>query len=470
MHGYKQLGLREPLNKSIQDLPEGGKTKTKFPFPAQRQRPADVAFGDTSLCRKEGLTIRPSLDIGETQENPAFLQSQIITYIGNKRRLLHFLGRGFSYAQTILKKEKLSFFDAFSGSGIVARYAKRFSSRMFVNDMEDYSRVINQCYLSNQSCVDMERLSDAKQDLNKYVKNNWREGFIAKNYSPKNENAVRHGERVFYTRRNAIFIDTARRAIDELDEELKHFFLAPLLVGASVHANTSGVFKGFYKDGRGVGKLGGAGENALRRITAPIQLRLPVFSNFEYACNVLQGDANSIIADVPRVDLAYFDPPYNQHPYGSNYFMLNLILSCKEPTGISGVSGIPNDWNRSAYNKKQKAEAALFDLIANCKAKTILISYNSEGFIPHKTFLDKLSENGRLKVLDQKYNTFRACRNLHARDTHVTEFLYLLDKRGRYGKHDLRKQRTGTVINKKSKNQETKLIKALMRTEMMIST
>ena len=45
----------KPLNKSIQDLPEGGKTKTKFPFPAQRQRPADVAFGDTSLCRKQGL-------------------------------------------------------------------------------------------------------------------------------------------------------------------------------------------------------------------------------------------------------------------------------------------------------------------------------------------------------------------------------------------------------------------------------
>ena len=43
--------LMEPLNKSIQDLPEGGKTKTKFPFPAQRQCPAGIAFGGTSLCR-----------------------------------------------------------------------------------------------------------------------------------------------------------------------------------------------------------------------------------------------------------------------------------------------------------------------------------------------------------------------------------------------------------------------------------
>ena len=50
------LYVMEPLNKSIQDLPEGGKTKTKFPFPAQRQYPAGIAFGGTSLCRKEGLT------------------------------------------------------------------------------------------------------------------------------------------------------------------------------------------------------------------------------------------------------------------------------------------------------------------------------------------------------------------------------------------------------------------------------
>jgi adenine-specific DNA-methyltransferase len=41
---------------------------------------------------------------------------------------------------------------------------------------------------------------------------------------------------------------------------------------------------------------------------------------------VLNGDSNKIINNIPEVDLAYLDPPYNQHPYGSNYFMLNLIL------------------------------------------------------------------------------------------------------------------------------------------------
>ncbi|MDR0684304.1 MAG: DNA adenine methylase [Spirochaetaceae bacterium] len=40
----------------------------------------------------------------------------------------------------------------------------------------------------------------------------------------------------------------------------------------------------------------------------------------------MNGDSNKIINNIPEVDLAYLDPPYNQHPYGSNYFMLNLIL------------------------------------------------------------------------------------------------------------------------------------------------
>ena len=33
------------------------------------------------------------------------------------------------------------------------------------------------------------------------------------------------------------------------------------------------------------------------------------------------------------LDLAYFDPPYNQHPYGSNYFMLNLLVHYRRPGG-----------------------------------------------------------------------------------------------------------------------------------------
>ena len=77
-----------------------------------------------------------------------------------------------------------------------------------------------------------------------------------------------------------MLIDTYRALIDEwvTEEGLKKFFLAPLITEASIHVNTSGVFKGFYKDKRtGIGCFGASGKNALKRILGRIELKAPVF-------------------------------------------------------------------------------------------------------------------------------------------------------------------------------------------------
>ena len=108
--------------------------------------------------------------------------------------------------------------------------------------------------------------------------------------------------------------------------------------------------------------------------------------------------------------------------------MLNLLATYERPREISNVSGIPIDWNRSRYNQRREAEVALFEVIKRCPAKYVMVSYNSEGFIPHERFLDVMSNCGKLSVLETPYNTFRGSRNLNNRPIHVTEFLYLLEK------------------------------------------
>jgi adenine-specific DNA-methyltransferase len=160
-------------------------------------------------------------------------------------------------------------------------------------------------------------------------------------------------------------------------------------------------------------------------------LPFPIFSNFNCNYTVYNGDSNKIVKEVPGVDLADLDPPYNQHPDGSNYVMLNLILENKMPREISSVSGIPNNWNRSLYNKKQHAYSALYELVEIIKAKYVLISFNSEGFISLDEMKTMLKKIGKVKILETSYNTFRGCRNLAKnadRDIHVTEYLYLLEK------------------------------------------
>ena len=128
------------------------------------------------------------------------------------------------------------------------------------------------------------------------------------------------------------------------------------------------------------------------------------------------------------MDIAYFDPPYNEHPYGSNYFMLNLIAQYKKPKDISEVSGIPKEWNKSVYNKKAKAKESFFELLASFKAKYLLISFNNEGYISRADFEAFGAKIGKLNVIEQKYNAYRASRNLGARSIHTTEYLYIIKK------------------------------------------
>jgi len=363
-------------------------------------------------------------------ENDLFLTEQLITYIGNKRGLLSFIGDGIEIVKQRLGKAKLSTFDVFSGSGIVARFLKQFSKTLYCNDLEKYSNVINKCYLTNKNEVNIVKVNKIYNELLYFINEQpLREGFITKLYSPKDENNIKNGERVFYTRRNAKYIDTMRQLINGVDSAYQHFFLAPLLSEASIHANTSGVFKGFYKcKNTGVGKFGGSNSDALFRIKGDIKLQFPLFSNFECDSCIYQGDSNQIAGIVPEVDIAYLDPPYNQHPYGSNYFMLNLILDYNPPNEISNISGIPVNWNRSSFNKRPLAFQAFKELVEKLNAKYLLISFNSEGFITTELMLEILSKIGKVIVLETKYNTFRGSRNLRNRNIHVKEFLYLVEK------------------------------------------
>ena len=144
---------------------------------------------------------------------------------------------------------------------------------------------------------------------------------------------------------------------------------------------------------------------------------------------VLSGDANESCLLAPECDVAYLDPPYNQHPYGSNYFMLNLIAAGERPASVSAVSGIPRDWNRSAYNRRSEAARALGELAERVRAKFLVVSFNSEGFIPRDEMEALLSRVGKVESVETRYNAFRGSRNLRSRALHLSEYVFIVEKR-----------------------------------------
>jgi adenine-specific DNA-methyltransferase len=364
-------------------------------------------------------------------EDTDYLTRQLITYIGNKRALLGHIGIAVERVKQRLGKDKLRVVDLFSGSGVVSRYLKAHASLIISNDIEDYAAVISRCYLRNRSTVDFQTLLGIVSELNaKVTTEPLPPGFIEELYAPKDEINITKKDRVFYTRENARRIDNYRRLIERIPSEMRDLLLGPLLSEASIHANTAGVFKGFYKNRHtGVGQFGGSGSDALTRILGQITLEIPVLSLFECEYEVFQEDANVLARKLRGIDLAYIDPPYNQHPYGSNYFMLNLIVNYRRPVNISQVSGIPANWRRSGYNVRSKALSLLKDLLCNIDASFLLVSFNNEGFIPPEKMRKMFDELGAVEVIELPYNAFRGSRNFNNRSIHVTEYLFLVERR-----------------------------------------
>ena len=84
----------------------------------------------------------------------SFLNEQIITYLGNKRKLIQFIDNSINKlieTDEELKNKSIkdiTFFDIFSGSGIVSRYGKAKGFKVLANDLEIYSKTINESLLN----------------------------------------------------------------------------------------------------------------------------------------------------------------------------------------------------------------------------------------------------------------------------------------------------------------------------------
>ena len=357
-----------------------------------------------------------------------YLKDQIITYIGNKRKILPFIER--SLNQIGIKD--YTFLDLFSGSGIVSRLAKVHGAKKIIaNDLEYYSMVLNSVFLRNEEGNKKEFEEMKNEILSKPLF----EGWVCENYAPKDDNDIQRGERCFYTRENALIIDSFIEGLKDVPFYISKLILAPLIYEASVHTNTSGVFKGFYKNKQGIGQFGGEGKNALQRICGKIDPQFPVFCSNETENIIISADASSVVKDTKIVqqakgiDITYIDPPYNQHPYGSNYFMLNAIAKCKCPDEISKVSGIPKDWNRSIYNKRVEGVMQLLKDIENVDSKYVLLSYSSEAYLPIKDMVAELAKIGLITNLQEiDYNVFRGSRNLSNRPKKLQEYLITIRK------------------------------------------
>ena len=189
--------------------------------------------------------------------------------------------------------------------------------------------------------------------------------------------------------------------------------LAPMLYQACYTSNTSGVFKGFHNG------WGGQTKTALYRILSQFQLKPAIFYDNSLENTVYKMDcvqlAKKLSQEGEVADIAYLDPPYNQHPYGSNYHVLNTITLWDQPTLTEKIEGrnkaaIREDWRtqrRSPYNHRSEAAKSYAELLCSLKAKYILTSYSTDGMIPLPALVEACIQKGQTDFVLQKYKRYR---------------------------------------------------------------
>ena len=50
---------------------------------------------------------------------------------------------------------------------------------------------------------------------------------------------------------------------------------------------------------------------------------MPILTEHKANVHISQQNTNDWIKNLPEVDLIYYDPPYNKHPYNIYYFLLD---------------------------------------------------------------------------------------------------------------------------------------------------
>ena len=296
----------------------------------------------------------------------------MIKYIGSKRRLVPVLG------DLLARSEARSALDLFTGTTRVAQEWKRRGAHVTVVDSARYSAVLGECYISTDAEeVDVAALGHVVSRLQSEP---GRDGYVTETFS---RNAR------YFQEHNACRIDAIRDAIEaEWSGHAWHpILLASLLLAADRVDSTTGLQMAYLKDWS-------------PRSYQPLELKVPDLLPGPGA--TFRGDATALVGTLPEVDLAYLDPPYNQHRYAGNYHVWETLVAWDAPDHY-GVAckraDLREAGSASVFNRRREAPAALARVVEAVRAEVVLISGSDEGWVGVADLVDMASGRGAVEVL-----------------------------------------------------------------------
>ena len=302
----------------------------------------------------------------------------MIKYLGSKRTLVPALG---DIATAV---EARTAVDLFTGTTRVAQEFKRRGVHVSAVDTATYSEVLAECFIATDAdAVDHASLQQALDELNRIP---GERGYFTETFCEQSR---------FFQPKNGERIDAIRGRLDDYrGSALYPILLTSLMLAADRVDSTTGVQMAYLKQWA-------------PRSHRDLELTAPEL--IAGGGRAVRGDALDVAAELPRVDLAYLDPPYNQHRYYTNYHVWETLVRADEPAhyGVACKRVDARDpATKSAFNSKRGMPEALRTLIGAVNAATVVVSYNDESWVTPEQIsewlLDAGHESVKLAAFDRK--------------------------------------------------------------------
>jgi adenine-specific DNA-methyltransferase len=299
------------------------------------------------------------------RQSRALHYDTVIKYIGSKRTLVpHIVGiaRALPDVRTVA--------DLFTGTTRVAQALKGAGLHVHANDLASYSEVLATTYVAaDANTVDGERLRAMLAHLAALP---GKPGYFTETFCERSR---------YFQPKNGARIDAIREEIDVVTDDPveRAILLTALMQGADRVDSTTGLQMAYLK-------------TWAPRSFNDLELRMPAL--LPGAGTASRLDATEAARQTGEVDLAYIDPPYNQHSYFSNYHIWETLVRNDRPEVYgTACKRVDCRTTKSDYNSRRRAWDALRELLGTVRARYVLVSFNDEGYHAADALLALLEEH-----------------------------------------------------------------------------
>jgi adenine-specific DNA-methyltransferase len=282
---------------------------------------------------------------------PARRVEAVIKYLGSKRALAQAIAAG---ATEIGARSAA---DLFAGTTRVGQALRASAIEVLSNDTAAYSEAFGLAYVAAGPGVDRLRIRRLLRRLHDLPPV---DGYVTETFCRRSR---------YFRPENGMQIDAVRDEIDRLDLDPveRGILLTSLVEAADRVDSTVGVQMAYLK------QWAPRAANALE-LREPAAIAGP-------PGRVARADANELASALDGIDLAYIDPPYNQHSYLGNYHIWETLVRWDAPDhyGVA-CKRVDCRTRKSPYNLRRHALPALADLIERARAPWLVVSFSNEGF------------------------------------------------------------------------------------------